>query len=178
MMQASRLDVEDDGIAILDEITTSMDKLSKSVDKNKIYMDEMLAILNEQANGIANISTAVSTITNSIQNISVALSDTSNITDNLAKSSAESADHARQVLAEVTKINEVVKSFNSINVEVREKFKAINNIVKFIDKVADRTNLLALNAAIEAARAGEAGRGFTVVAEEVRALAIDTGKNA
>ncbi|MEM3103172.1 MAG: methyl-accepting chemotaxis protein [Candidatus Nitrosocaldus sp.] len=178
MMQASRLDVEDDGIAILDEITISMDKLSKSVDKNKIYMDEMLAILNEQANGIANISTAVSTITNSIQNISVALSDTSNITDNLAKSSAESADHARQVLAEVTKINEVVKSFNSINVEVREKFKAINNIVKFIDKVADRTNLLALNAAIEAARAGEAGRGFTVVAEEVRALAIDTGKNA
>ncbi|MEM4371144.1 MAG: methyl-accepting chemotaxis protein, partial [Candidatus Nitrosocaldus sp.] len=178
MMQASRLDVEDDGIVILDEITTSMDKLSKSVDKNKIYMDEMLAILNEQANGIANISTAVSTITNSIQNISVALSDTSNITDNLAKSSAESADHARQVLAEVTKINEVVKSFNSINMEVREKFKAINNIVKFIDKVADRTNLLALNAAIEAARAGEAGRGFTVVAEEVRALAIDTSKNA
>ncbi len=178
MIQASRLDVEDDGITILNEITISIDKLSKNVDKNKLYLDEMFAIVDEYAKGMANISTAVSTITNSIQNISVALSDTSNITNNLAKRSAESADHARQVLVEITKINDVVRSFNSINMKVREEFKAINNIVKFIDKVADRTNLLALNAAIEAARAGEAGRGFAVVAEEVRALAIDTSKNA
>ncbi|MCS6767511.1 MAG: methyl-accepting chemotaxis protein [Candidatus Nitrosocaldus sp.] len=176
--QVSRFDVEDDGMAILNGITTNIAQLVKSADKNRIYMDEMLSMMNEQANGIANISTAVNTITNSIQSISIALSDTSNIAGNLAKSSGDSAENARQVLAEIAKINGVVRSFHEANMKVRDEFKAINNIVKFIDRVADRTNLLALNAAIEAARAGEAGRGFAVVAEEVRALAMDTSKNA
>ncbi|MFN4336267.1 MAG: methyl-accepting chemotaxis protein [Candidatus Nitrosocaldus sp.] len=187
-VQVSRLDsVEDnvdvdididDGITILKEITTSIDKLSKSADKNRAYIDTMLVILNEHANGITNISTAVSTITTSIQNISVALSNVGNITNELANNSSKSADHANQILLEISKINEIVRSYNNTNIKVKDEFKAINNIAKFIDKVADRTNLLALNAAIEAARAGEAGRGFAVVAEEVRALAMDTSKNA
>lgn len=69
MVKASRLDVEDDGITILNEITISIDKLSKNVDKNKLYLDEMFAIVDEYAKDMVNISTAVSTITNSIQSI-------------------------------------------------------------------------------------------------------------
>lgn len=69
MIEASRLDVEDDGITILNEITISIDKLSKNVDKNKLYLDEMFAIVDEYAKDMVNISTAVSTITNSIQSI-------------------------------------------------------------------------------------------------------------
>lgn len=70
------------------------------------------------------------------------------------------------------KVNESAKQIAKLD----ERTKEIGKIITFIDNIAKQTNLLALNAAIEAARAGEYGKGFTVVAEEVRDLAVQTGE--